>query len=98
MKKVIPVRVQSGVFSSERAVSFEAGGQTYNLIVDAQDVTGNTLEVDVVAVNDQGDVALIDLPRETFTSGTRIRVPVSFLQEREASNGTLRHGDPRGAR
>jgi hypothetical protein len=61
-----------GIFSSERSVSFEAGGKHYNLIVDADQLQDNTLVVQVVAEGDKE--ALIDLPQETSISGNRIRI------------------------
>jgi hypothetical protein len=67
-----------GVFSNERSVAFEVGGQSYTLIVPAQYVgEDGTIEVEVVAV--RGEDVLVDLPRETFTSGNRIRMPRAEL-------------------
>jgi hypothetical protein len=77
MKKRLRVKVEQGMFSSERAVSFRAGDQNYMLFVDESDVQGDTLEVFVVA--ERPDEAIIDLPRDTFTSGNRIRVPAGLL-------------------
>jgi hypothetical protein len=66
------------MFKSERTVSFEAGGRRYVLIVDEQDVDADgTLKVYVVDQHD--DEALVDLPRDTFSSGSRVRVPSSVL-------------------
>ena len=77
-QKRIPVEVHPGMFPSERAVSFQAGGKEYTLLVDARDVENETLRVSVV---EEGDIeALIDLPRDTFSSGPRIRVPKELLQ------------------
>jgi hypothetical protein len=48
------------------------------LFVDQEDVrSDDTIEVYVVAQNDKE--TMIDLPRDTFTSGSRIRVPSSAL-------------------
>jgi hypothetical protein len=78
MKKRLRVRVEKGIFPSERTVSFETGGRNYSLVVDEQDVAAdNTLVVHLVG--QQGDEALIDLPRETFTSGSRVRIATSEL-------------------
>lgn len=77
MKKRIRVQVGPGIFASERSVSFRAGDTNYTLLVDADDVKGDTLEVYVIAENDKE--ALIDLPRDTFTLGNRIRVPKTIL-------------------
>ncbi len=73
----IRVRVQPGMFKSERSVSFQVGDQAYNLIVDQSDVQNDTLSVYVV--ERRGEEAVIDLPRDTFTSGNRILVPASYL-------------------
>jgi hypothetical protein len=78
-KDRIRVKVEPGTFSSERSVSFEVNGQKYNLIVDEEAVKDDTLEVYVIAINDKEDKALIDLPRETFTSGSRIFIPKAAL-------------------
>ena len=77
-KDRIRVKVEPGTFSSERSVSFEVNGQKYNLIVD-EAVKDDTLEVYVIAINDKEDKALIDLPQETFTSGSRIFIPKAAL-------------------
>lgn len=78
MEKRLRVSVQPGMFQSERTVSFEAGGRRYVLIVDERDVApDDTMKVYVVEA--RGDEALVDLPRETFSSGSRVRVPVSAL-------------------
>jgi hypothetical protein len=73
----IRVKVEQGMFPSERTVSFQIGGKSYTLIVDAADVQGDMLTVYVV---EQGErEALVDLPRETFTTGNRIRIPNTHL-------------------
>jgi hypothetical protein len=77
MKRRLRVEVQPGMFKSERTVSFEAGGRRYVLMVDEEDVKDGTLAVYVV--DQQGDEALVDLPRDTFSSGSRIRIPNSAL-------------------
>jgi hypothetical protein len=71
------VKVSPGGFSSERAITVTAGENRYNLIVDEQDVQDGTLEVYLVA--EEAGEAVIDLPRDTFTSGSRIRVPSEAL-------------------
>ena len=73
----IQVIVQPGLFPSERTVSFRAGDRHYEMVVDQEDVADGTLVVYVVAERN-GD-AMIDLPRETFTSGSRIRIPTAEL-------------------
>ena len=80
-KKRIKVNAGRGVFSSERSVTFDAGGQQYTLIVEKDDVISegghDYIEVDVLGSGD--NEAIVDLPRETFTSGNRIRVPTNIL-------------------
>jgi hypothetical protein len=73
----IRVTVGPGTFSSERSVSFEVNGKQYALIVDQADIQGDFLKVYVVAQTDEE--AVIDLPRDTFTSGNRIRIPRAAL-------------------
>ena len=74
----IKVKVGPGMFSSERSVVLNVGEKCYNLIVDKQDVKSSMLTVYVVA--DTGDRGLIvDLPRETFTGESRIRIPRTAL-------------------
>jgi hypothetical protein len=65
------------MFPSERTVSFEIGGKQYTLIVDEADVQDGMLTVYVVEQSDQE--ALVDLPRDTFTTGNRIRIPKTAL-------------------
>lgn len=77
MKRRIRVAVGPGMFSMEKSASFEANGQHYNLIVDASSIQGDTLEVRVISEGEED--AIIDLPRETFTSGNRIRISKSSL-------------------
>jgi hypothetical protein len=77
MKRRLRVDVQPGMFQSERTVSFEAGGRRYVMIVDEEDVRDGTLVVYVVDQRD--DEALVDLPRDTFSSGSRVRIPNSAL-------------------
>ena len=73
MRKRIKVStIGPGVFSTENTVSFEADGKQYTLLVDKDFLTNDTLEVQVVAEGEKE--ALIDLPRDTFTSGSRIRI------------------------
>ena len=72
-KARIRVDVGPGVFSSERSVSFNAGGILYAMFVDAADVSGNMLHVSVLGEVD-GDV-WVDLPRETVNAGRRVLLP-----------------------
>lgn len=76
--RYIRVRVEPGMFSSERYVMFDAGDKSYGLFVDERDVQDSMIPVFVVA--QQGEEAIVDLPRETFTSGNRVLVPTSILE------------------
>jgi len=73
----IRVDVKPGVFSSERSVSFQAGGRSYSMLVDESDVHGDTMDVRVIGERN-GEV-LVDLPRETMHSGKRVVLPKTFL-------------------
>ena len=78
MKKArIRVEVSPGTFSSERFVNFLAGGKHYSMVVDAHDVSDGTMQVSVLAEY-SGEV-LVDLPRETVTTGPRVRLPKDCL-------------------
>lgn len=69
--------VSPGVFSSERFVSFRVGSKSYALFVDEGSLEDHSLEVQLV--DEEGDMVLVDLPRETFDSGNRVRIPRSLL-------------------
>ncbi|NUQ72025.1 MAG: hypothetical protein HUU21_00400 [Polyangiaceae bacterium] len=75
----IPVEVGPGMFSSERAVSIRFNGTAYNLVVDHGDVTESNM-LNVFVIQRGVDESIVDLPRETFTSGNRIKVPTSLLR------------------
>ena len=60
-RRRIRVKVRPGIFPSERAVSFEAGGKQYSLIVDERDIDEDTLTVYVVAESPERGEAVIDL-------------------------------------
>ena len=77
MKRRIRVTVGPGIFSSERSASFQVNDQNYTLIVDEFSIVDDTMEVRVIAEGE--NEALIDLPRDTFTTGNRIRYPKSDL-------------------
>lgn len=68
----IAVSVEKGMFSSERSVSFDGVGQTYHLVVDEHDVQNGKLEVGIVG--EAKETLLIALPKDTFTSGSTVRV------------------------
>lgn len=78
----IQVSVEPGTFSNERLVSFQAGDRQVHLLVDEEDVVqaadGQYLEV--YLVDERNGEALIDLPRDTFSSGPRARVQRGQLQ------------------
>lgn len=76
-KKRLRVNVGEGMFNTERTVSFQAGEKNYTLIVDEDDVQDNALEVYVIA--QENEESIVDLPRDTFTSGSRIRVPNTLI-------------------
>ena len=69
--------ISPGMFESERYVILNVENRPYSLMVDESSLKGDTLEVSVVAQN--GDTAIIELPRDTFNAGSRIRVPKSML-------------------
>jgi hypothetical protein len=81
--RYVRVKVEPGMFSSERYVSFQVEDKAYGLFVDEKDVAGDMMPVYLVA--QQGDQAIIQLPRDTFTTGNRIQVPTSILQPGEGS-------------
>jgi hypothetical protein len=72
--KAARIRVDIGpaALAFERAATFTAEGRLHELIVDAQDLHGDLLRVDVVRV--AGDNLVIELPRPTF-SGRFLTVP-----------------------
>jgi hypothetical protein len=74
----IVVLVEKGMFDSERSVSFAGIGQTYHLIVDEYDVRDGKLEVGIV--DEAKDSLLVALPKDTFTSGSTVRVPRSVVE------------------
>jgi len=78
-KAKICVAVGAGMFSSERAVSFRVNGTTYNLVVDPSDISESNM-LSVLVIQREQDESIVDLPRETFTTGNRIRVPTSLLR------------------
>ena len=76
-KRYIDVEVSAGMFSCERVVEFSAGDRNYCLFVDESSLRDNSLEVYLIELLE--DEAIIELPRDTFTSGTRVRVPRDML-------------------
>jgi hypothetical protein len=89
-------RVGRGMFESERTVMIALASGQISAIVDADDVevaeapAGETLVdgwVRVTFIEKGPTEALIDLPRETFTSGPRILVPLTMLQDQRSVTG-----------
>jgi hypothetical protein len=76
--RYLPVEVNPGVFFSENHILFRIDGVNYNAIVDERDLIGSLLRVLLIAVYE--GIALIQLPRATFTTGTMIEIPLSMLQ------------------
>ena len=74
----ISVEVAEGMFASERSISFAGVDQTYHLMVDALDVQGGKLEVGILS--ESADTLLVALPKDTFTSGSTVRVPRAVVE------------------
>jgi hypothetical protein len=72
--KAARIRVEVGpaALAFERAATFTAEGKLHAIIVDAQDLHGDLLRVDVV--REAGDDLVIELPRPTI-SGRFLTVP-----------------------
>src|SRR5262249_6054778 len=68
----IAVSVEKGMFESERSVSFDGIGQTFHLVVDERDVRDGMLEVGIL--DESRDSYVVALPKDTFTSGSTVRV------------------------
>ena len=82
LKRSIRVSVEDGVFSSEKTVSFNVKERKLTLLVDNDDlIAGNQLRVSVL--DTRGEQALVDLPREPFSGGSRLLVPTALLQDAE---------------
>jgi hypothetical protein len=87
MTKLQAHAVGPGMASNERAVEIRTDVAHYTLLAPEHTLCGDLLDVEVIAW--RGDRALVDLPRETFTSGRRISVPVGMLVG-PAAPGTAR--------
>ena len=72
------VTVEKGMFESERSVSFDGVGQTYHLVVDEQVVRDGKLEVGIL--EESKDTLLVVLPKDTFTSGSTVRVSKAAVE------------------
>lgn len=74
----IAVKVDGGMFASERSVSFEGVGQTYHLVVDESAVQDGKLEVGIL--DEAQDTFLVALPTDTFTTGSTVCVPREVVE------------------
>lgn len=74
----IAVKVDGGMFASERSVSFEGVGQTYHLVVDESAVKDGKLEVGIL--DEAQDTFLVALPTDTFTTGSTVCVPREVVE------------------
>ncbi len=87
--RYVQCQVYEGLFEGEREVAVPSTtGAPHHAIVDMRDVKriNNRDAVRVHVVHQEGDRYLVDLPRETFTSGPRVWVPKEALV-REAEAG-----------
>ena len=78
----VKCEVSPGLFSREREVAVPSTlSAPHRAIVDQGDVKtiGNQDAVRVYLVRQKEDGYLVDLPRETFTSGPRVLVPKDAL-------------------
>ena len=69
--------IKEGSQPKEMIVQFKVNGDEFIAIVPHQFVNLGMSALRGLIVADYGDSWLIDLPTETFTSGSRIRVPDS---------------------
>jgi hypothetical protein len=76
----IKAKISPGMFSSERAVSFSVGGVNYNLFADERCVSGDEMSVTLVGYTN--GYAVVDLPGEPISSGSRVRIPAEMVLER----------------
>jgi hypothetical protein len=85
-EKRLKVSVHPGMFSSERYVEFKSGRmsplipdieEVLGLFVDEGDVVDDTIPIYVIGIRD--DEAIVDLPRDTWTTGNRVRILASLI-------------------
>lgn len=85
----IPCQISLGLFEDERIVQFEVEGRQYRTIVDSEDVhelktprEGEWVDglLQVYTIKKNGETVIVNLPRETTSSGRRISVPKQLLQ------------------
>lgn len=74
----IRVKVEPGMFSSERFVTISAGDATYFLFVDVVSLIGENI-LKVYLVFEEDEDVLVDLPQDTLNNGSRIRIPRDLL-------------------
>ncbi len=86
---LLPCKITKAMFRDERIVKFQVGKKRFTAVVDGADVieteeprtdqwTDGLLKVEIVKTEEKS--ALIDLPRETTTTGKRMYVPYGMLQ------------------
>lgn len=88
-KELLACRVGRGMFENERAITITADDVEFSALVDADDVVVKSAPrgdetvagwVKVSIVQKGKDRALVDLPRETFSSGPRILIPLTLIK------------------
>ena len=67
--------VGRGLGKEEYSVQFIGNGESYTAFVPSVYIDPATKQMDILIVAEVGDEFLIDLPVDTLTSGTRIRIP-----------------------
>jgi hypothetical protein len=67
--------ISPGIFSTERFVQIEVAGKPYSLLVDRNSVREDDRTMKVWVVESRDDDVLVELPRETFTAGSRFFIP-----------------------
>lgn len=67
-------QVLPGERSNERIVQFRVNGDCYTAFVPVEFVNEDEKTLAAIIIADYGDSWLLDIPSETLTSGSRIRV------------------------
>ena len=78
-KALLKASVDPGMFSSERSVRFMAEGRHYAFLCDKGNTVGDDRVVVQVLEQDAAS-ALVSLPGECFSGGSRARVPSVMLE------------------
>lgn len=73
----LKVKVDPGIFSTERSVSFDLDGRRYAILVDLSELDGDELLVRIVEASDERLV--IELPSAPPSGGKRVIVPRSVV-------------------